>query len=146
MSEIEGEDLAPVLPRLTALAGEIGSTVEFEAIGGDRRGYYDIVNRRIAIRADMSANAQVKTLVHELAHALLRVEPAEDARELGHAEEEIVVESVAYTVTGALGLDSSGYSIPYLASWAQGGELETIERTAALIDGLARRIEDAALA
>lgn len=47
-------------------------------------------------------------------------------------------------MTGALGLDSSGYSIPYLASWAQGGELETIERTAALIDGLARRIEDAA--
>jgi len=48
-------------------------------------------------------------------------------------------------VTGALGLDSSGYSIPYLASWAQEGELDTIERTAALIDRLARRIEDAAL-
>jgi antirestriction protein ArdC len=145
MSEIEGEDLAPVLPRLTALAGEIGSTVEFEVIGGDRRGYYDIVSRRIAIRDDMSGNAQVKTLVHELAHALLRAEPTEDAPKLGRAEEEIVVESVAYTVTGALGLDSSVYSIPYLASWAQEGEIETIERTAALIDRLARRIEDAAL-
>ena len=56
-----------------------------------------------------------------------------------------MVESVAYTVTSALGLDSSAYSIPYLASWAQRGELDTIERTAALIDSLARRIEDAAL-
>ena len=55
-----------------------------------------------------------------------------------------MVESVAYTVCGALGLDSSGYSIPFLASWAQDGEIETIERTAALIDRLARRIEDAA--
>ncbi len=146
MSEIMGEDLAAVLPRLTALAGEIGSTVEFEAIGGSRHGYYDIASRRIAIHAEMSANAQVKTLVHELAHALLRVEPAQDAPELGHAEEEIVVESVAYTVTGALGLDSSAYSIPYLASWSQEGELGAIERTAALIDSLARRIEDAALA
>jgi hypothetical protein len=146
MNEIMGEDLAAVLPRLTALAGEIGSTVEFEAIGGSRHGYYDIASRRIAIHAEMSANAQVKTLVHELAHALLRVESAQDAPELGHAEEEIVVESVAYTVTGALGLDSSAYSIPYLASWSQEGELGAIERTAALIDSLARRIEDAALA
>ena len=61
---------------------------------------------------------------------------------LEQAAEELVVESVAYTVCGALGLDSSGYSIPYLASWSTEGEIDIIERTAELIDRLARRIEE----
>ena len=62
---------------------------------------------------------------------------------LAYAEEELVVESVAYTVCGSLGLDTSGYSIPYLASWSEIATLETIESVAHLIDRLARRIEDA---
>lgn len=143
--EIAGDDLAPVLPNLFALASEIGSTVEFEAITGGRQGYYELESRRIAIREDATPNAQVKTLIHELSHALLRAEPAEDDPKLTRAAEELVVESVAYTVCGALGLDSSGYSIPYLAAWAATGDIDTLERTAALIDRLARRIEAVAL-
>ncbi len=142
--EVSGDELAPVLPRLIELAAQIGSVVEFEAIGGDRRGYYELDSRRIAVRRDMAVNAQVKTLIHELSHALLRAEPDEDDPELAQAAEELVVESVAYTVCGALGLDTAGYSIPFLASWAEDGEIETIERTATLIDRLARRIENAA--
>jgi antirestriction protein ArdC len=144
LHEVTGEDLASVLPRLIALGREIGSLVEFEALCGRRRGYYEVESRRIAIREDMAANAQVKTLIHELAHALLRAEACEDDPALEHAAEELVVESVAYTVCGALGLDSAGYSIPYLASWSSEGDIDTLERTATLIDRLARRIEDAA--
>jgi hypothetical protein len=142
--ELTGEDLAPVLPLLVELGREIGSAVEFEAIGGQRRGYYEVQSRRIAVREDMAPNAQAKTLIHELAHALLRAEPGDEDPALERAEEELVVESVAYTVCGALGLDTAGYSIPFLASWSQEGDIETIERTAALIDRLARRIEIAA--
>jgi N-terminal domain of anti-restriction factor ArdC/IrrE N-terminal-like domain len=146
LHEVSGDDLAAVLPRLIALGREIGSTVEFEAIAGQRRGYYEVQSRRIAIREDMAPNAQVKTLIHELAHALLRAEAREDDPALEQAAEELVVESVAYTtVCGALGLDSGGYPIPYLASWAGEGDIDTLEHTAALIDRLARRIEDAAV-
>ena len=53
---------------------------------------------------------------------------------------------MAYTVCGSLGLDVAGYAIPYLASWSEAANLETLEQRAALIDRLARRIEDAALA
>lgn len=49
----------------------------------------------------------------------------------------------AYTVCGTLGLDTAGYFIPYLASWAERASLETIERAAQLIDVVAKRIEDA---
>lgn len=143
--EIEGDQLAPVLPRLIALAQQIDSSVAFVSIGGSRRGSYNLETREICVARDMPANAQVKTLCHELAHALLRAERAQEDPTLEHAAEELVVESVAYTVCGALGLDVSGYSVPYLASWSSTTNIEIIERTAALIDRLARRIEDAAL-
>lgn len=82
--------------------------------------------------------------MHELAHALVRVDRDDDDPALDYAEEELVVESVAYTVCGSLDLDIAGYAIPYLASWSERAELQTIEQTAKLIDRLARRIEDAA--
>ncbi len=141
--EIAGDDLAPVLPCLIELARQIGSRVVFEAMSGQRRGYYVLESRRIAVRHDISPNAQVKTLIHELAHALLRAEPCEDDPALEQAAEELVVELVAFTVCGSLGLDSSGYSIPFLASWAERGDIDTIEQTAGLIDRVARRIENA---
>lgn len=143
--EVTGEDLAPALAPLTELAHEIGSLVEFETITDGSDGYYELDSRRIAIRQDMAINAQVKTLIHELAHALLRAEPSPDDPKLARAAEELVVESVAYTVCGALGLDSAGSSIPYLTSWAMQADIAILEQTAALIDRLARRIETAVL-
>jgi hypothetical protein len=53
-----------------------------------------------------------------------------------------VVESVAYSVCGVLGLDSSGSSVPYVAGWAAGVEGDPIEDYACLIDRLARRVEE----
>jgi antirestriction protein ArdC len=93
-------------------------------------------------RPDFSVNQQVKTLVHELSHMLLRVERADDDLELTYTEEELVVESIAYTVCGSLGPDTASYSIPYLASWAQRASMETIERAAGMVDRVAKRIEE----
>lgn len=64
--------------------------------------------------------------------------------QLDYGEEELVAESVAYTViAGGLGIDMTGASVPYLASWAERAPLATIEAAANLIDRLARRIEGA---
>ena len=62
---------------------------------------------------------------------------------LGFASEELVAESAAFGVCGFLGLDTSGNSIPYLAVWAQSIDPGTFGRIAALVDRLARRLEDA---
>ena len=61
------------------------------------------------------------------------------------AQEELVVESVTYTVAGALGLRVDDYAIPYLASWSEDTDLAVVEEAAGLIDRLAKRIEDSAL-
>src|SRR5207244_716887 len=95
---VTGDHLAGRLRRLIALAGEIGSDVAFEPVAGGANGYYELTSRRIAIDASLPANGQVKTLVHELAHALLRAEPPEEGLALTRAEEELVVEATAYTV------------------------------------------------
>ena len=77
---------------------------------------------------------------------LVRHSHQDDDPKLTYAEEEVIAESVAYTVCSTVGLDTAGSSIPYLATWGEGAEGEPIERYAALIDRLARRLEDVALA
>jgi len=58
----------------------------------------------------------VKTLAHEIAHALLHEKF--DSRPLA----ELVAESAAYVVCQALGIDSSDYFFGYVANWAGGGD------------------------
>jgi len=142
---VQGDELAPVMASLVDLASGFGSAVRFEPIGGGAHGYYELATKRIAIDSHLPANAQVKTFCHELAHALVRHDRQAGDPELDYAGEELVAESVAFTCLGALGISSEEYSIPYLASWAENSDLEILEHIAALIDRLARRIEDAAL-
>lgn len=141
--ELEGDSLEPVWGPLVKLAATIGSEVSVDWTG-QAGGYYEPATRRIVISDQAaSVNARVRTLVHEIAHALVRADRQDDDPQLTYAQEELVVESVAYSVTGTLGLDASGSSIPYLTSWSTNTDLEVLERTAKLINRLASRIEDA---
>jgi antirestriction protein ArdC len=141
--ELEGDDLAPTLPRLIELGIEIGSTVSFAPIAGGARGFYEPDTKRIVIEQAMSTNQQVATLCHELAHALIRADRQADDPTLAYASEELIVESVAFTCVRSLGIEADGKSIPYLAAWAERADLKVIEQAAGLIDRLARRIETA---
>jgi hypothetical protein len=140
--EIEGDDLAWALEPLTELAEQLGSSVAFEPMPAGTGGYYRRADQAICLAEGKPANQSVHTLVHELAHALLAAEP-DDPTSLDYAQEELVVESVTYTVSGALGLQVDGFAIPYLTSWSQDTDIAIIERAAGLIDRLAMRIEDA---
>lgn len=143
--DVDGDELAPVIPSLVELAADIGSSVTFQSIAGATHGYYEPATRRIVVDQNISANQRVKTLCHELAHALVRHDLRPDDPNLDYAGEELVAESVAYTCLGAVGISSEDYSIPYLASWAESSDIELLEHTAALIDRLASRIETALL-
>jgi hypothetical protein len=128
---------------LIEFGASIGVAVSCEPIPGAARGFYDHDGDRIVVGADTetSANSELKTLIHELAHALIRREHRDEDPELRRGEEEVVVECVAYTGCSSVGLDTAGNSVPYVASWSEGGE---IERYAALIDRLAEHSEEAA--
>ena len=141
--DVDGEELAPFIPSLVGLAEEIGCTVAFAPISGGAHGCYQPSTDRIVVDDGLSANQRAKTLCHELAHALVRHDRQSDDPALDYAGEELVAESVAYTCVGALGVSTEDYSIPYLAAWTESSDLEVLERTAGLIDRLARRIEGA---
>jgi hypothetical protein len=46
-------------------------------------------------------------------------------------------------VLGAVGLHTSGETVPYVAGWGETGALEAVTEFAHLIDTLARRVEAA---
>ena len=76
-------------------------------------GYYHIEEKRIVIRRDLTPDQKAKTVVHEIAHALLYQRNEQFSREA----HELIAESVAYVVCSHVGLDTGGYSFGYLASW-----------------------------
>jgi hypothetical protein len=143
ISEPEGDSLAWTLPRLTALTEDLGCRLVIERHPDGRGGCFIPDRRIISLNETNSPNHQVKTFVHELSHALLRNSDL-DGTTLTYSQEELVVESIALTVVGGLGLDTTGYSIPYLTSWSNDEDsLDIVETCAGLIDRLAKRIEDA---
>lgn len=97
---------------------------------GSENGYCDFLKKEIAVRPDVAPAQAVKTLVHELGHALLHADDSRGNREV----QEVEVESVAYVVCEALGLDTSDYSFTYVARWSEGNTNLLRERAARVVD------------
>jgi len=92
-------------------------TVTDAGVIGGANGLTDYQARTVAVRADMDDAARVKTLAHELAHVRLHgPENPEASRHRGIGEVE--AESVALMIGAAHGMDTSIYTIPYVAGWA----------------------------
>ncbi|MDQ3691370.1 MAG: ArdC-like ssDNA-binding domain-containing protein [Chloroflexota bacterium] len=130
--DVAGEDLAWLLTPegpLHGLADDLGVRLVLEAREGERgaHGWYRPKDKTLCVYTDAPANSQAATAVHEFAHALVRLDRQDGDPELDYAREELVVESVAYSVLAALGVDAATSSIPYLASWSQSAPIETIE-------------------
>ena len=79
------------------------------------RGSWNPEKREIGIRADLSGVQELKTLTHETAHLL--ADHRRDGVEMVDAE--TVAESVAFVVLDHEGIDTSAYSVPYIAGWAR---------------------------
>ena len=116
--------------------------VGFEKIESGAKGYYSQTNKRIAIHEGMSELQNLKTLIHEIAHAKLHdidlnAPAKEQADRPDRRTREAQAESIAYAVCQHYGLDTSDYSFSYVAQWSSGRELaelkaslETIRSTA----------------
>jgi len=107
-------------------------------LDGGADGWCDSERMVIVVNDQLPANAQVRVLTHELAHAL-----GLGYADLGRQRAEVLVDCVTYCVLGSVGLDTGGESIPYIAGWGEDGELDAIRAYAQTIDEVARRIEDA---
>src|SRR5438128_2001817 len=122
---------------LQRLADELGYGVSRGPLEGSADGWCDQSNKEIVINGELPGNAQVRVLVHELAHAL-----GIGYREHGRRRAEVIVDTVTYIVCGSLGLDTSASTVPYVAGWGEDGNLDAIRGCAEAVDRIARRIED----
>ncbi|PRT14600.1 LPD25 domain-containing protein, partial [Bacillus wiedmannii] len=80
------------------------------------------LTKEVALNPRNSELQNVKTLLHELAHAKLHT--AETRMNYTAPEKEFQAEMTAYAVSSYFGIDKSEYSLGYLASWTQGKEMK----------------------
>jgi hypothetical protein len=134
---LTGDSHAHLLPALGAFAQSLGYTVAFEAITGSAGGWCDARSKRIVVDADVPANAQLRTLIHEIAHAL-----GVDYESYSRAQAEVMVDTVTLLAASSVGLAVDGESVPYVAGWGEDGALDAVTEFADTIDKIAKRIED----
>ena len=141
VTRLEGGDPKDWYTQLRDVAHGLEFTVEEDYLPDDVNGDCNHALRRIRIEVRNGQCQQVKTLAHELGHAILHADRAGLCRE----QAELEAESVAYIVCAGLGIDTSEYSFGYLAVWAGGGEQarRAIAESAQRIQTAAHRVLDA---
>jgi hypothetical protein len=138
---LSGDSHEHLIAPLLTFAEALRYSVSFEEIPGSAGRWCDATARRIVIDAQAPANARVRTLIHECAHAL-----GVDYERYSRAQAEVIVDTVTFVVCAGAGLAVDGESVPYVAGWGEDGALEAVSEFAETIDTIARRIEEAVLA
>lgn len=143
LEPVTGESHEEYLYRAEQYAISMGYTVEYDAMPQEKGGYCDIEHKKIVVNASRAVNGQVRTLIHETAHAL-----GVDYTDYTRQESEVIVESAAFLTCLNIGLDTAGMSVPYIASWGVDGDdpkgaLKTLKEFAKVIDELTFKITEA---
>jgi hypothetical protein len=88
---------------------------------GDSNGYYSRLEHKIVVNANSHRDItnQLKTLIHEYAHAIFHNETGKYT-DYDRDSKEVQAESVAYLTTKSFGMDTSDYSFAYIKGWASG--------------------------
>jgi hypothetical protein len=148
VAQTQGAELPDVRPELLEGSGPAGLwdalAHQVQALGfalergacpiPGANGCTDWLRHVVTVRADLPPAQACKTLAHELAHAKLHG-PGTLCRDVAEVE----AESVAYIVCAASGLESSSYSLAYVAGWA-GGDVKLVVATGEKVSGCASEI------
>lgn len=145
--QIEGKEvieLSPVkelegnvkdYPTLTKALMEISPVpIKIEAFKASAKGCYNSLTNEIKIQPDMSEVQTIKTMIHEIAHSIVHSDEnlnqlkQKDNVEFSKNEKEVQAESIAYIVSSHLGIDTSDYSFPYVATWGLSTEPSDLEK------------------
>lgn len=116
--------------------------VSYEQTMGGIKGYYVPKEHRIVVGCGMSELQTVKTLIHEITHALLHNPDAIKERKTDRDTQEIEAESTAFIVSSLLGLDTSEYSFEYIANWAGKDNLKAVNSAMKNIQDTANQLYD----
>jgi antirestriction protein ArdC len=140
---LDGQDPQDIFGKLTKVAESIGFSVQVTPeIDGHpgANGLCEFGLKQLTVAGNRSELQQVKSLAHEIGHALLH-----DKTELSRGAKELEAESTAYVVCQSLGLDTSDYSFGYVLEWTGGDAEKTreaIKASGTRIHGASKTILD----
>ena len=144
VSELTGDvaDYTGIYDRLTAISPLPVVQEDFQRAA---KGYTSFTENRVVVKPGMSQVQTIKTLVHEIAHAklhrpddILAIPTPGEKR-----QKEVEAESIAYVVCQHFGIDTSDYSLAYVAGWSRGKELAELKASLNVIHSTAGEIIDA---
>lgn len=145
VSQTEGEEIPKAC--ITRLEGEVDDydklieklisiapvPVEIKDFDNSANGFFSHTDKKIVVKAGMSQQQTVKTLIHEICHSLLHDRDIGIAKEADRYTREVQAESVAYTVCGVLGIDTSEYSFGYVAGWSKDKDIKELSASMEVI-------------
>lgn len=114
--------------------------IEYKLFDGDARGYYSDIEKIIVIHDGMTERQSVKTLVHEIAHAMLHTKEQLQECMKNRKQKELEAESVAYVVCEHFGFGSEDYSFPYIVGWGGTGFQDILKESMTVIQKTADQI------
>lgn len=114
--------------------------VDFRLFDGDARGYYSDTEKIIVVQDGMTERQSVKTLIHEIAHAMLHTKEQLQECKKDRKQKELEAESVAYIVCEHYGFDSEDYSFPYIVGWVGTGFQDILKESITVIQKTADQI------
>jgi antirestriction protein ArdC len=151
ISQTEGEELPSITTQLDGDVEEYQELLEklksispvqvdFEEIKSGANGYYSYLENKIVVKNDLSELHAIKTLIHEISHAVLHNKEDGEEKEAARNTKEVQAESIAYTVCSFLGLDTSDYSFGYVAGWSKGRDTKELQENMEIIRKTAKQI------
>lgn len=117
---------------------------ELDGMGRGINGYTTLgdAKKEIHVRASNPLKQKIKTALHELGHALMHATEGEEYSADGKAHRgiaELEAESVAYIVGDILDIDTSEYTVGYIAGWSK-GDPEMIRQIGDSVNKASKRI------
>ena len=108
--------------------------ITIEIFESSAKGCYYPLTNEIKVQPDMSEVQTIKTMIHEIAHSIVHSDEnlnqlkQKDNVEFSKNKKEVQAESIAYIVSSHLGIDTSDYSFPYVATWGLSTEPSDLEK------------------
>lgn len=144
--QIEGKEVVELSPvkelegdvkdyqALTKALMEISPVpITIEAFESSAKGCYYPLTNEIKVQPGMSEVQTIKTMIHEIAHSIVHSNEnldhlkKDENIEFSKSEKEVLAESIAYIISSHLGIDTSDYSFPYVATWGLSTEPSDLE-------------------
>lgn len=138
ISQTSGEPIHDLIPKrlnggvfggkklLKALISASPVPIVFANITSSVNGYFDPQNKNIWIKEDLSEKHTIRTVVHEIAHAIMH---NSSVGEKDSRTREVEAESVAYIICQNYGIDTSEYSFSNIALWSGEQGIEQLNKS-----------------